>query len=154
MAEWIKKNKIQWYTYCLQETHFSLKHTHRWRVKGRKNISSKWWSKKCRSGDLPGGPVVKNPPSNAGDAGSIPGRGTKIPHATGQLSLRASTREPSRCNERSRMPQRTSCVPQLRPNAAKKKPPKNKNKNKNKNRTKTCGQTTMYKMDKQQAYIV
>ena len=104
--------------------------------------------------DLPGGPVVKNPPSNAGDAGSIPGRGTKIPHATGQLSLRASTREPSRCNERSRMPQRTSCVPQLRPNAAKKKPPKNKNKNKNKNRTKTCGQTTMYKMDKQQAYIV
>ena len=32
--------------------------------------------------DLPGGPVVKNPPSNAGDAGSLPGRGTKIP--TGQ----------------------------------------------------------------------
>ena len=32
-------------------------------------------------GDFPGGPVVKNPPSNAGDGGSIPGRGTKIPHA-------------------------------------------------------------------------
>ena len=28
-----------------------------------------------------GGPVVKNPPSNVGDVGSIPGQGTKIPHA-------------------------------------------------------------------------
>ena len=36
--------------------------------------------------DFPVGPVVKNLPSNAGDAGSIPGWGTKIPHATGQLS--------------------------------------------------------------------
>ena len=25
--------------------------------------------------------MVKNPPFNAGDTGSIPGRGTKIPHA-------------------------------------------------------------------------
>ena len=25
--------------------------------------------------DFPGGPVVKNPPANAGDTGSIPGRG-------------------------------------------------------------------------------
>ena len=31
--------------------------------------------------DLPGGPVVKTSPSNAGGAGSIPGRGAKIPHA-------------------------------------------------------------------------
>ena len=37
--------------------------------------------------DFPGGPVVKNPPCNAGDEGSIPGRGTKIPYASGQLSL-------------------------------------------------------------------
>ena len=44
-------------------------------------------------GDFPGGPVVKNPPSNAGDVGSIPGRGTKIPHATRQLSPHATTRE-------------------------------------------------------------
>ena len=34
-------------------------------------------------GDFPGGPVVKNLPSNAGDTGSILGRGTKIPHAAG-----------------------------------------------------------------------
>ena len=33
--------------------------------------------------DFLGDPVVKNPPSNAGDAGSIPGQGTKIPHSTG-----------------------------------------------------------------------
>ena len=33
--------------------------------------------------DFPGDPVVKNPPSNAGDAGLIPGQGTKIPHAVG-----------------------------------------------------------------------
>ena len=31
--------------------------------------------------DFPGGPVVKNPPCNAGDAGSIPGQGTKTPQA-------------------------------------------------------------------------
>ena len=43
--------------------------------------------------DFPGGPVVKNLPSNAEDTGSIPGRGTKIPHVAGQLSLHATTRE-------------------------------------------------------------
>ena len=43
--------------------------------------------------DFSGGPVIKNPPYNAGEAGSIPGRGTKIPHAAGQLSLRATTTE-------------------------------------------------------------
>ena len=34
--------------------------------------------------------MVKNPPSNAQDLGSIPGRGTKIPHAAGQLSTTPS----------------------------------------------------------------
>ena len=36
----------------------------------------------------------ENPPANAGDVGSIPGQGTKIPHAVEQLSLRASGTEP------------------------------------------------------------
>ena len=36
--------------------------------------------------DFPGGPVVKNPPYNAEDMGSIPGQGTKIPDAGEQLS--------------------------------------------------------------------
>ena len=39
--------------------------------------------------------MVKNLPCNAGDAGSIPVQGTKIPHVTGQLSLRATTTEPT-----------------------------------------------------------
>ena len=42
--------------------------------------------------------MVKNPPFNSGDAGLIPGRGTKIPHATGQLSPGAATIEPARHN--------------------------------------------------------
>ena len=44
---------------------------------------------------FPGGPVVKNPPSNAGDMSLIPGQGTKIPHAPGQLSPRAAATEAS-----------------------------------------------------------
>ena len=39
------------------------------------------------SWDFPGGPVVKNPPWDAGDVGSIPGQGTKMPHAVEQPSL-------------------------------------------------------------------
>ena len=48
--------------------------------------------------DFPGGLVVKNPPSNAGDAGSIPGRGTKITHAVGQVSPHTTTTEPAHHN--------------------------------------------------------
>ena len=48
--------------------------------------------------DFPGGPVVKNPPYNAGDAGLIPGQGTKIPHAVEQLSPHATTTELERLN--------------------------------------------------------
>ena len=43
--------------------------------------------------DFPGGPVVKNQPSDTGNVGSIPGWGIKIPHAVGQpLSPHATTR--------------------------------------------------------------
>ena len=55
-------------------------------------------SLKSRHRDFPGGPVVKNPPYNAGHAGSIPGQGTKIPHAMGQLSLCATTTELTHLN--------------------------------------------------------
>ena len=47
---------------------------------------------KCLIG-LPWWYRVESPPSNAGDVGLIPGRGTKIPCALGQLSLSAATRE-------------------------------------------------------------
>ena len=42
---------------------------------------------KVSKGDFPGGPEVRNPPSSAGDAGSIPGQEAKIPRALGQLGL-------------------------------------------------------------------
>ena len=63
--------------------------------------------------------MVKNLPSIAGDAGLIPGWGTKIPHATGQLSQHATTTELAHLNERARVPQTTeptrsgACAPQL-----------------------------------------
>ena len=44
--------------------------------------------------DSPGGPVVRTPASGAGVAGSMSGWGTRIPHATGQLRLRATTPKP------------------------------------------------------------
>ena len=48
---------------------------------------------------FPGGPGVKNLPSNAGEAGSILGQGTKILHVSGQLSPSVATREPSCYNK-------------------------------------------------------
>lgn len=51
--------------------------------------------------------MVKDPFSNARDAGSIPGLGTKIPHTEKQPSPSATTGE--------------TCVPQQRPSTAEKK---------------------------------
>ena len=48
--------------------------------------------------DFPSIPVVKNPPCNAGDAGSIPGQEAKILYAVEQLSLHGTTKEPMCCN--------------------------------------------------------
>ena len=63
--------------------------------------------------EFPGGPVIKNPPSRAGDTVWTLLVELKIPHAAGQLSPRAATRKkPPHHNRRSRMPQ-------LRPQAAK-----------------------------------
>ena len=50
---------------------------------------------------------------SAVDVGSIPGQGTKIPHAMGQLSSKVSTRKPLCHNERSH-------ISQLRPQIRKK----------------------------------
>ena len=61
--------------------------------------------RKFKLRDVAGGSAVRNPPSNAGDLDSIPGRGTKIPrshmlqgnyaHALQPLSQGTSTREPT-----------------------------------------------------------
>ena len=40
----------------------------------------------------PDGPVAKNPPSNAGDMGLIPGQGTKSLHTMGQPNPSATTK--------------------------------------------------------------
>ena len=66
--------------------------------------------------DFPNVPVVKNPSSNAGDKGSIPGWGTKIPHATGQINPRATTRE--KLMHHSEEYERYS-MPKLKPSATK-----------------------------------
>ena len=42
--------------------------------------------------DIPGGPVVKNLPCNAGGTGSISGQGTKIPCAAEQLGAWATAK--------------------------------------------------------------
>ena len=69
--------------------------------------------------------MVNNPPFNAGDVGSIPGRGTKIPHAEGQLSphvcVRARTLESARATTREKPVRRNRRprTPQLRPDAVK-----------------------------------
>ena len=52
---------------------------------GEKEEADQSGSSKINWRDFPGGPVVENPPSNAGDEGSILGQGTKIPHASGEL---------------------------------------------------------------------
>ena len=44
--------------------------------------------------DFSSGPEIKNPPCHAGDKGSIPGWGDKIPYAAEQLSLCTTTPEP------------------------------------------------------------
>ena len=60
----------------------------------RLSTSSAIRSVKSLLRDFPGGPVIKNLPASAGDTGSTPGLGTKIPHAAGQLSLCATTLSP------------------------------------------------------------
>ena len=63
--------------------------------------------------------MVRNLPCKAGDAGSIPGQGTKIPHSLEKLSPQAATRGSVSHNERSYMMQRKPCMLQLRLNTAK-----------------------------------
>ena len=46
--------------------------------------------------DFPGGPAVKTHASTAGNAGLIPGQGTKIPHAAWHSQERKDRREEGR----------------------------------------------------------
>ena len=49
--------------------------------------------------------MVKNLPLNVGDMGLIPGWGTKIPHATGQLNLCAAITEPTQATTKTQCSQ-------------------------------------------------
>ena len=81
--------------------------------------------------DFPGGPVVKNPSCSAEDAGLIPGQGTKIPRAAGQLhttttELACSGAHVPQLERRPRTATKSLCAAtershmlQLTPNAAK-----------------------------------
>ena len=48
-----------------------------------------------QAGDFPGGPVVKNPPPNAGDECSILGQDMKIPNAMGHLEKPTWHKDPA-----------------------------------------------------------
>ena len=53
-------------------------------IEGNRSFYWNFFSlKNKKMGDFPGGPAVKALLSSAGDAGSIPGRGAKIPHVSG-----------------------------------------------------------------------
>ena len=60
---------------------------------------------------FPGGPVVNNSPSKAGDVGLIPGQETEILQIEGQLNLCAAIKQPAHHNE--------APTPQQRPNTGK-----------------------------------
>ena len=75
-------------------------------------INPQHTGKTPKDGDFSRGPAVKNLPCSAGNVSSIPGWGTKISHAAGQLSPHSITTEPVCLNERSH-------VQQLRPEVAK-----------------------------------
>ena len=66
--------------------------------------------------DFPGGPVVKNPPANAGNTDSIPGP-WKIPHDMEQLSPCIPTTEPicprAHALQQEKPPQWEAHTPQL-----------------------------------------
>ena len=49
--------------------------------------------------------MAKNLPLNIGDMGLIPGWGTKIPHATGQLNLCAAITEPTQATAKTQCSQ-------------------------------------------------
>ena len=56
-------------------------------------------------GDFPGSPMIKDLSCNAGEAGSISGRGTKIPRTVEKPSLHATTTEPTGSGAHAKQPE-------------------------------------------------
>ena len=65
--------------------------------------------------DTSGGPVVKNLPSNAGDVSSIPGQGTRIICAAGQLRPRVTIIEPMHSSVHAPQQEKPVCHKQRSP---------------------------------------
>ena len=61
-------------------------------------VPSQLYKVKKMTGDFPGDSVVKNPPCNSEDMGSISGWGTRIPHTSGLLSPRVTAGEKFPCH--------------------------------------------------------
>ena len=75
------------------------------------STSRRKMTSKSLSRDVPGDPVLRNLHDNAGDAGLIPGQGTKTPHAREQLTPCTAAREPEHHSLRSpRAAPRTPCT--------------------------------------------
>ena len=74
-------------------------------IKSRGQRTLHVFHKNPEQSDFTGGPVIKNPPCNAGDSGLIFDQQTKIAHASGQPSPCARTRESVYLNESSHMMQ-------------------------------------------------
>lgn len=70
-------------------------------------------------GDSPDGPVVKDPPADTGDTGSIPRQGIKVPHVVNHSCSALAPWSPWEANETSPVSQQRFQKPQLRPEAAK-----------------------------------
>ena len=67
---------------------------------------------------VPGGPLVKILPSSAGNMGLIPAKWTKIPHASGKLSLRATATEHMCSGTRAPQLKRSPCAVAKSPHTA------------------------------------
>ena len=84
---------------------------------------------KIHMGYLPGGPMSKNPPANAGDSCLMPGLGTKPMHhnyGAHPSRLGSATRETTATRSPSSTIESGPCLQQWRPSAAKNKLKKKK----------------------------
>ena len=61
-------------------------------------ISNTFYSDHTVTWDFPGGEVVKNPPPNAGDLGSIPGQGTRSHMHAATKNSHTTTKKPASRN--------------------------------------------------------
>ena len=82
-----KEISTQTYTWDTRETFNDCHQANHWGLSCRPAAGEAQTCRRSERGDFRGGPVVKSAPSNALEAGPVPGWGTKVPHAVEHLSL-------------------------------------------------------------------